>query len=342
MMEGNQNSEPFQSESLEFPITSDGEPIQYTFNSSVDRVFGVAAGNYIFNFTLDMVKGNSLFFKCEGFSPNYDFNLTLELWDSNGRYYHIVERKFGVAYGAPLDQAFETSYGAPRNGTYTLIATIEVFYTLSIHFVVQQGGKVINDFYPESGVVGQVYHDLRVYNESVKVHDYLIPFDSDTEYSFNLVRVSPISEPVYLAHYAESFPRVYGNLTIRDLTFPIWVNITSGGNREQIGDFKVTIGSFENNTVSFRVELTGIHTNMVFLFIAHSTKRIGDGPDPLPSSPPVNKTADDTIEEFFNDSTNMVKTVIFDDSFLLGSIIVLLIGGIIIAIKSQTAVFEVD
>jgi hypothetical protein len=86
----------------------------------------------------------------------------------------------------------------------------------------------------------------------------------------------------------------------------------------------------------------GIYTNMVFLLISYSTERIGDGPDPLPTPPPVNETADDTIEEFFSDSTEKVKTVVFDDSFLLGSIIVLLIGGIIIAIKSQTAIFEVE
>ena len=316
--------------------------IEYNFNDSVDRVFGLAAGNYTFNFSLTIEKGYNIRFACEAFSPNWDFNMTLELWDPVNRYYHILERKFSKAYGFPFDEPFETLYGTPKNGTYVLLASLEVFTSLSVHLIAKKGEKVINEFYPESGVVGEVFEDYRVYNESVNVHEYVIHFDSDTEYSFNFVRVSPMSEAVMETYYNNEFPSAFGTLNIGTLSFDLWDNITTGGNREQNEDFKVTIGSFENNTVSFKLELVKIYTNMVFLFISHSTKRIGDGPDAPPPQPPSNETIDDTIDKFFEDATEKVKTTVFNDSFLLGTIIVLLIGGIIIAIKSQTAIFEVE
>lgn len=316
--------------------------VEYYFSDPIDRVFGLAPGNYTYNISLSVEKGYNIFFATEAFSPNWDFNLTLEIWDSVGRYYHVVERKFGIAYGFPYDQSFETVFGAPRNGTYTLLVTLEVFTTLSLHLIAQTKDKVINEFYPESGVVGEVYEDLRVFNETIKVHDYVVPIDPDTEYSFNFVRVSPISEIVYQTHYIESLPQVDGTLEIGGLKFKLWDNITTAGNREENINFGVTLGSFVNESVKFTVDMRGIYTNMVFLFILHSTQRIGDGPDPEPEQNPTNGTVDDSIDQFFDQAGDVVLTTVFNDSFLLGAIIVLLIGGIVISIKSQTQIFEVE
>ncbi len=318
--------------------SADGNYTILNFNSSFDRVFGFLPGYYIFNCTLDMKKGYNIYYSSRAYSTGYNYNSSLEIWDPLNRYYHIMNQSFNS--GVLEDSAWSTDYGTAIDGKYQIVVHFIIATNISLHVKIQALGAVINEFYP-AGKIGDLFYDYRVFNESITTHEFYIPMDSDTEYTFNLIRVTPISEHVKNTYYpGESYPTVNGYINMEGIRFYLWNNISTAGYKQENSAFKVLLGSFTNGTVKFIVEMKGIYTNMVFLFQSYSTQRIGDGPDPSP--PSTNSTANNSIDEFFNNTQEAAFKFMFNDSVILIATVVLLISGLFIYLKAQSTVYIIE
>lgn len=312
-------------------------PIVLNFNTRIDKVFGFEPGAYTFNCSLFMKKGYNILFYCRAYYPIFLYNLSLEIWDPIGRYYHILNRTFDSEIID--DSAWGTDYGTSIEGNYLILAKFEIGHNISLHVRIEDLDAIINEFYP-AGRLGDTFYDYRVFNESIKIHEFYIPVDSDTEYTFNFVRVTPISEYIKDTYYpGESYPVVNGHINMDGIRFYLWNNISTIGYKKENAAFKTTLGSFSNGTVKFTVEMEGIYTNMVFLFQSYSTQRIGDGPDAVPG----NKTgANQTIEDFFDTTQEKVVNFMFNDTVILTGMVILLLAGLFMFLKSQSAVYIIQ
>ncbi len=318
--------------------SADGNYSILNYNSSFDRVFGFLPGHYVFNCTLDMKKGYNIYFYSRAYSAGYNYNSSLEIWDPLDRYYHIMNESFNS--GILENSAWSTDYGTAIEGKYRIVAHFIISTNISLHVKIQGLGAIINEFYP-AGKIGDLFYDYRVFNESVRTHEFYIPMDSDTEYTFNLIRVTPISEYIKTTYYpGENYPYVNGYINLEGIRFYLWNNITTVAYKQENSAFKALIGSFTNGTVKFTVEMSGIYTNMVFLFQSYSTQRIGDGPDPSPTN--SNSTQNNSIDEFLHDAQQATFNFMFNDSVILVGTIILLISGLLIYLKAQSTVYLIE
>ena len=257
-------------------------PIVLNFNTRIDKVFGFEPGAYTFNCSLFMKKGYNILFYCRAYYPIFLYNLSLEIWDPIGRYYHILNRTFDSEIID--DSAWGTDYGTSIEGNYLILAKFEIGHNISLHVRIEDLDAIINEFYP-AGRLGDTFYDYRVFNESIKIHEFYRLIAIRVYLQF---RASLTDFGIYQRYLLSGQNRtvVNGHINMDGIRFYLWNNISTIGYKKECA-FKTTLGSFSNGTVKFTVEMEGIYTNMVFLFSLIQRKRIGDGPDAVPETKPA-------------------------------------------------------